>query len=141
MTGNRQKILVIDDDPNIAKLIRFYLRSPEYIIDTAADGKQGFQVAKNGVYDLLLLDMQMPNMDGMTFMKTISDLPVFDSLIIVITAHDPDDQMMAQIEKNAFDYIQKPFTANRLRLTIHNALRHKTLQAKYTELIKSVIKG
>ncbi len=141
MTSKTYNLLIIDDDPNIAKLIKFYLKESNFIIETASDGRKGMQSAKNGNYDLLLLDMQMPHMDGLTFLNTISDLPGFDTLIIVVTAHDPNANMMSLIEKHAFDYIQKPFTANRLRLTIHNALKHRALQMKYTELIESVIKG
>ena len=141
MTKPTNKILVVDDDPNISKLIRFYLKQTEYDIDSAADGKLGLQAVKKGRYDLLLLDMQMPHLDGITFMQTIGEIPTFETLIIVITAHDPDDRMMSVIDKYAFDYIQKPFTANRLRHTINNALRHKELQDKYTELIQSVIRG
>ncbi len=136
----RYKILVVDDDPNIAKLIRFYLDKEKYEIETVADSRAGIQLIKDGSYDLLLLDMQMPHMDGITFIDSITELPSFDTLIIVITAHDPDDKMISIFEKKAFDYIQKPFTANRLRFTVHNALKHKALQLKYTTLIESVIK-
>jgi DNA-binding NtrC family response regulator len=71
----------------------------------------------------------------------MADIPSFDTLIIVITAHDPDDEMRTLIEKHAYDFIQKPFTANRLRFTIRNALRYAAIQKKYTEMINSVIKA
>ena len=135
----RYRILVVDDDPNIAKLIRFYLDKTKYEIETVADSRAGIQMIKNGDYDLLLLDMQMPHMDGITFIDSITELPSLDTLIIVITAHDPDDKMISLFEKKTFDYIQKPFTANRLRFTVQNALKHKALQVKYTKLIESVI--
>jgi len=140
MPEKQQTILVVDDDPNIAKLIRFYLKNQDYLIESAPDGRQGIQMARKGQYDLLLLDMQMPHVDGMTFLRTIADFPSFDTLIIVITAHDPDQAMTALIEKHAYDYIQKPFTANRLRFTIRNALKFAAIRKKYTELINAVIK-
>ena len=139
MMDKRYRILVVDDDPNIAKLIRFYLDKTKYEIETVADSRAGIQMIKNGDYDLLLLDMQMPHMDGITFIDSITELPSLDTLIIVITAHDPDDKMISLFEKKTFDYIQKPFTANRLRFTVQNALKHKALQVKYTKLIESVI--
>jgi DNA-binding response OmpR family regulator len=141
MPDKQQTILVVDDDPNIAKLIRFYLKNQNYLIENAPDSRQGIQMARKNQYDLLLLDMQMPHIDGMTFLKTMADIPSFDTLIIVITAHDPDDEMRTLIEKHAYDFIQKPFTANRLRFTIRNALRYAAIQKKYTEMINSVIKA
>lgn len=139
MPEKQQTILVVDDDPNIAKLIRFYLKNQDYQIESTPDSRQGIQMARKDQYDLLLLDMQMPHIDGMTFLKTIAEIPSFETLIIVITAHDPDEEMTVLIEKHAYDFIQKPFTANRLRFTIKNALNYAAIKKKYDEVINSVI--
>jgi len=134
------KILVIDDDPNISKLIRFYLESELYSITTVQNGQQGILLAGKEDFDLILVDMFMPRMDGLTFLQKLKQAGYNESPVIMVTAIDLDDEKLQNMIDDIFDVLTKPFTANRLKLTIRNALRYRRLQHKYTSLINSVIK-
>jgi DNA-binding NtrC family response regulator len=80
------------------------------------------------------MDILMPEMDGHTLLKKIREDLRLEIPIVVVTAHGPSDNLMNMIEDGAYDILQKPFTKNRLKLTLKNALLHKTLTDKCKEL-------
>jgi two-component system repressor protein LuxO len=85
--------------------------------------------------------MLMPEMDGYTLLEKINADSKINTLVIVITAHNLVDDLMRAVELGAYDILQKPFTANRLKLTIKNALSYKNLFEKYSKLKRTVKKG
>jgi two-component system CitB family response regulator/two-component system response regulator DctR len=120
------KILVIDDDPNIVRLIKFYL-GKKYQIEAAKNGKLAIDILREKKFDLILVDMFMPQMDGISFLKELRKKLKLDALVIMVTAQEPTDQTMKIIIQYAYDIIQKPFTAKRLQLTILNAFKYKSI--------------
>jgi len=134
MPKNKPDILIIDDDPNILNLVRFYLEKDKYNITGAGNGKQAISILTKQNFDLILVDMLMPQMDGLTFIKEIKQELHLECPVIMVTAQDPTDNMMRIIYDYAYDIIQKPFTSVRLRLTVHNALKYKDLSDKYNRL-------
>ena len=108
-----KKILVIDDDPTLIKMIVPFLESHGFRVLTAADGEEGIAILKAGLPDLIILDVQMPRMNGYTFifeMKKISGTKNIP--IIVLTAKEG----MAEIFKveGVKEYVTKPFNAEAL---------------------------
>ena len=101
------KILVVDDEKMIVKGIRFSLLQEQWEVDCAYDGEEGLELARKTEYDLVLLDIMLPKMDGLTVCREIrefSNMP-----IIMLTAKGADMDKIMGLEYGADDYITKPF--------------------------------
>lgn len=136
MSENNQKkrILVVDDDPNMIKLIQFYLLKDDYEITPCTKGQEALTILKNQNFEAILIDVLMPEMDGRTLLKKMKTELAIDTPILVVTAHGPSDDLMNMIDDGAYDILQKPFTTNRLKLTLRNAMIHKSLLDKCKDL-------
>ncbi len=114
-------ILVIEDDYNIQELIVEFLSSEGYKVDFASDGLEGIQKFKQGTYDLIILDVMMPNLDGYAVCKMIrknSNIP-----IIFLTALNEENDQVKGFELECDDYITKPFSFNLLIKRVEAVLR------------------
>jgi DNA-binding response OmpR family regulator len=117
----RPRILVVDDDPNLLVLLADQLRADGYEIQTARDGDQALRALARSWPDLLIIDMMMPRMDGLSLAREIkarADLP-----IIVLSAIDAGDSKADLLEEVAEDYVTKPFHYPELRARISRILR------------------
>jgi two-component system, OmpR family, KDP operon response regulator KdpE len=115
------RILIVDDDPNLLVLLADQLRADGYEIQTARDGDEAIRRLKSGWPDLLIIDMMMPRMDGLTLAREIkgrADLP-----IIVLSAIDAGDSKADLLEEVAEDYVTKPYHYPELRARINRILR------------------
>lgn len=126
-----ESILVIEDDSNIQELIVEFLSSEGYEVDYANDGLEGIQKFKQGSYDLIILDIMMPNLDGYGVCKMIrksSGVP-----IIFLTALDDESDQIKGFELECDDYITKPFSFNLLIKRVEAVLRrsNKTVGDRY----------
>jgi len=130
----KNRILVVDDDPNMIKLIQFYLLKENYEITSCTKGKEALSILEKENFEAILIDILMPEMDGYTLLKKMVDELKIDTPIVVVTAHGTSDNLMQMIEDGAYDILQKPFTTNRLKLTLRNALLHKKMTEKCKEL-------
>lgn len=139
MPQKNARLLLVDDDPEIPKLISFYLDGCGYDITTAQNGQIALQILNQQKFDLILVDRMMPRMDGITFVLKIKETSVHDGLIIVMSAHDQENKALLEIYDHIYDIIPKPFTSHRLKLSIRNALAYKFLNDKYFKIINSVI--
>jgi DNA-binding NtrC family response regulator len=132
--GNRTaKILLVDDDQNLINLITFYLQSEHYLIDHSRNGRKALAMIIKDDYDLVLADMQMPEMDGHTLLKKVKKELNLNLLFIIITAYGQIDDSIPLIDDGVYDIIQKPFTSSRLKLTVRNALKYKFLLDEYNK--------
>ena len=141
------RILVVDDEVGIRRILKDILEFESFIVDEAIDGADGVAKVKAGSYDIVLLDIKMPKLDGMEALEKIqaakSDLPV-----IMISGHGDINTAVEAVKKGAFDYLQKPLDLNRLLITVRNALdksslieEKKTLQKKVTKSKTQVMIG
>lgn len=114
-------ILVMEDDVNIQELIVEFLKAEGYDVDYASDGLEGIQLFKKKEYDLVLLDIMMPNLDGYSVCKMIrksSNVP-----IIFLTALNEESEQLKGFELECDDYITKPFSFNLLIQRVKAVLR------------------
>ena len=117
----KSRILIVDDDPNLLVLLADQLRADGFEIATARDGDEALRRLRAGWPDLLIIDMMMPRMDGLTLAREIkaqADLP-----IIVLSAIDAGDSKADLLEEVAEDYVTKPYHYPELRARINRVLR------------------
>lgn len=120
MTG-APRILLVDDDPSLLVLLADQLRADGFEIATARDGDEALRRLRSGWPDLLIIDMMMPRMDGLSLAREIkaqADLP-----IIVLSAIDAGDSKADLLEEVAEDYVTKPYHYPELRARINRVLR------------------
>lgn len=116
------RILIIEDNKSIAKTIRHVLKS-YYAVDLAHGGKDGLNHAQATQYDVILLDLNLPDIGGEDVCKTIRKLKI-DTPIIIISGKDQIADKISLLDMGADDYITKPFNLEELRARINVALRH-----------------
>lgn len=122
------KILVVDDEKLLVKGIKFNLENEGYQVDTAYDGEAAVEMAAKGGYDLIILDLMMPKMDGLEACMTIrgsSTVP-----IIMLTAKSEDTDKLIGFEYGADDYITKPFNILELKARVRALLRRSSMQSQ-----------
>ena len=122
------KLLIVDDEPLILKGLRFSLEQDGYEVDEALDGEAALQKCKDGVYDLVLLDVMLPKLSGMDVLRTIresSDVP-----IIMLTAKGEDMDKILGLEYGADDYMVKPFNILEVKARIRTVLRRAAQKDK-----------
>ena len=115
------KILVVDDELLLVKGMKFNLENEGYTVETAYDGATAIDMAKSGGFDLIILDLMMPQVDGLTAcmrIREFSNVP-----IIMLTARSEDADKIIGLESGADDYITKPFNILELKARIRALLR------------------
>ena len=129
------KILVVDDEQLLVKGMKFNLENEGYTVETAYDGATAIDMAKSGGVDLIILDLMMPQVDGLTAcmrIREFSNVP-----IIMLTARSEDADKIIGLESGADDYITKPFNILELKARIRALLRRANAapQQKQTETL------
>ena len=117
----KAKVLIVEDDRNIAKLLEMYLLKAEYEVDVAFDGAEGFEKFRKAEPDLILLDVMMPVMDGWQLcraIRAVSNVP-----IIMLTAKSEVDDKVAGLKIGADDYMTKPFDMKEVLARVEAVLR------------------
>ena len=115
------KILVVDDEKLLVKGIKFNLENEGYQVETAFDGASAIELAKGGGFDLIILDLMMPEVDGLTACMRIREFSAVP--IIMLTARGEDADKIIGLESGADDYITKPFNILELKSRIRVLLR------------------
>lgn len=121
------KILVVDDEQLLVKGMKFNLENEGYTVETAYDGATAIDMAKSGGFDLIILDLMMPQVDGLTAcmrIREFSNVP-----IIMLTARSEDADKIIGLESGADDYITKPFNILELKARIRALLRRASMPA------------
>lgn len=120
---NRADVLVVDDDPLITSMLRRALRAEGYDVRTANDGDEGLERVRERRPDLVVLDLLMPNVDGMEVCRRLreeSDLP-----ILILTAKDETEDRVRGLDSGADDYLVKPFALDELLARVRALLRRR----------------
>ncbi len=125
-----KNILIIEDDKDIAELLRVSLSKENYRVSTAVSGEEGIELARSQSPDLILLDLMLPGADGLEVCRTLkSEEKTFNIPVIMLTAKSEDIDIVTGLEVGADDYITKPFSPKVLVAHVRNALRRLRLQS------------
>ncbi len=127
MKTRQLRILLIDDDLSLSAVISHQLQSMGFTVATSNAGTEGLKVFRSSPFDLVLLDLQMPDMSGMDVLRQIR---VVDSeiIVILITAYGTVESAVEACQKGANDYLTKPFAKEQLRFAMEKALRMRELE-------------
>lgn len=131
------RILVVDDEKLIVKGIKFSLEQDSMEIDAAYDGEEALNLARGHLYDLIVLDVMLPKLDGLSVCQQIREFSQVP--IIMVTAKGEDMDKIMGLEYGADDYITKPFNILELKARIKAILRRSSISAK-KEAIKNRLK-
>jgi DNA-binding response OmpR family regulator len=116
------RVLVIDDDRKLAGMVRRELTDQGYAVDVAHDGEEGLELAELGPYDLILLDVVMPGMDGLAVCRRLREQKV-RTPVLMLTARDHLDDRVDGLDSGADDYLVKPFNFRELHARVRALLR------------------
>jgi two-component system, NtrC family, response regulator PilR len=135
----KSRVLVVDDEESIREFLEIMLRKEGYEVTCAEDGQKALDVIKKKTIDLVISDLQMPNMTGIELLRHVRD-QYPEMLFMMITAFGTTDTAVEAMKLGAYDYITKPFKIDEVRLNIANALRSKNLEVENRTLKKELNK-
>lgn len=119
------KILIVEDEPQLARFIQLELEHEEYETTVSGDGREGLTLAESGEYDLVLLDIMLPGLNGLEVLRRLRKSEI-DTPVIMLTARDSVMDKVSGLDMGANDYITKPFAIEELLARIRVTLReHK----------------
>ncbi len=134
MNNPKQKILIVDDEPDIIELIEYNLKKEGYQVFTASNGLEAIQVAKKSLPDLIVLDIMMPKLDGIEACRQLRAMPEFKSTFMVfLTARSEEYSEISGFNVGADDYIAKPIKPRALISRINAILRRNTMAESEVE--------
>jgi DNA-binding NtrC family response regulator len=136
---SKEKILVVDDEPGAVGILEDFLSRENYKVETAQDGEEALSVLKESSFDLVLTDLNMPKIDGLTLLEKIQKMDL-GMMTIVLTGCGTIDNAVSAMKAGAFDYLTKPFKIDELSLTVKRALEFRTLKKQNKNLKQMVEK-
>ncbi|MDB4941855.1 MAG: two component, sigma54 specific, transcriptional regulator, Fis family [Labilithrix sp.] len=126
MLPEKKQVLIVDDEPNLRKILAAQLSRDGYEVLLAEDGEQGLTMLRENHIDLVVTDLKMPKVDGMTLLReALRETPELP--IVMITAHGTVDTAVEALKLGAFDYLTKPFDKDEVRQVVAKALRTRAL--------------
>jgi two-component system nitrogen regulation response regulator NtrX len=125
----KSTILVVDDEPGVRAALGGVLRDEGYQVDAAESGEECLERLTRVAYDVILLDVWLPGMDGLTTLARLRDRQV-DAQVVVISGHGNIESAVRAIKMGAFDFIEKPLSLEKTVLVVRNALRQRHLEAE-----------
>lgn len=126
------KILIIEDDDRIAKPLAEDLKHQHHVVEIARDGIEGLEYTQSSNYDLILLDLMLPRLDGITLCKRLRAAK-YNALILMLTARDTTSDKIIGLDAGADDYLVKPFELEEL------AARIRALSRRSTEIHQPIL--
>ena len=139
MTEVQKRILIVDDDDEIRELLEFDIASSGYFVDTAVNRLEGLNKALNNTYDLILLDVMMPKMNGFEVCKNIRQAKLAVP-VLMLTAKGTIDDKTTGFDCGADDYLVKPFDIQEVLLRIRVLLRRNVVNFEESPLSNEVLK-
>jgi CheY-like chemotaxis protein len=124
------KILVVDDEKNIRLTVQHSLMAANYEVETAANGLEGLEKFRNDHYDLILMDLRMPQVNGIEMLREIREKDTHVAAV-VITAYLTIDTLLEAFSLGVSDYIRKPFSPNDVRETVRRVIARETLDLQH----------
>jgi len=122
------RILIVDDDKNIVEVLTKLLLQQNYVVDTAEDGEIGWELAEGWQYDLILLDVMLPKLDGISFCRRLRERKN-KALVMLLTARDSTTDKLIGLDSGADDYVVKPFNILEFSARIRALIRRGSTSA------------
>jgi len=131
-------ILVVDDEADLVKLVSYNLKKEGFIVDSASDGENALTKIRKGKYDLLILDLMLPGIQGIELCRILRNDPKQSSLpIIMLTARGEEVDRILGLEMGADDYMTKPFSPRELIARVKAVLRRATEKPVHEKILKT----
>ncbi|MFC1780030.1 sigma-54-dependent transcriptional regulator, partial [Thermodesulfobacteriota bacterium] len=140
MTAAERHILIIDDEAPMRHMLRMVLERDGYTVSEATSGRQGLDRLQSGHYSLVLCDIRMPEMDGLSFLKE-KQAQQFGGTVIMMSAYGSVDTAVECMKQGAYDYISKPFRPDEILLTVRKAEERLHLRQENVQLKTSMRSG
>ena len=140
MPEGQKRILIVDDDDEIRELLEFDIRSSGYFVDSAKDGLEGLNKALNNTYDLILLDVMMPKMNGFDVCKNIRNAKL-SIPILMLTAKGTIEDKTSGFDCGADDYLVKPFDVQEVLLRIRVLIRRNIFTPDQSSMANEVLRS
>ncbi|MEO7336586.1 MAG: response regulator [Caldimonas sp.] len=132
------RVLLIEDDPMIGRAVQRGLEKAGYVVDWVVDGRDGQSAAANGVYDLIVLDLRLPRVDGLTLLRELRS--VHNGVPVLITsARDAVADRVGGLDAGADDYLMKPFDLDELLARIRALMRRHAGNASSVMTAGSIV--
>lgn len=135
MTSNKSHILIVDDDNRILKLLKKFLQQNNFLVSTALSAKEAFELLENFVFDLIILDVMMPEITGLEFAEKIKTTGKTLPIVMLTALSEPEDRVKG-LEAGAKDYITKPFEPRELLLRINNLINSHNIYQKEQKITR-----
>lgn len=120
------RILLVEDEHRLASVVRRGLEEEGYAVDVAYDGKDGLSMAQLGDYDLMILDLMLPSVDGLTVVRSLRRKQI-NTPVLILTARDTVDDLVAGLDSGADDYLTKPFAFRELLARTRALIRRDSM--------------
>lgn len=133
----KPRILVVDDEESIREFLEIMLKKEGFEVTCAEDGLKAKEILAKKSFDMVISDLQMPNVTGIELLKYVKD-SYPDLVFMLITAFGTTESAVEAMKMGAYDYLTKPFKIDEVRLNIHNALRSKNLETENRVLKKEL---
>ena len=137
MKKDKGRILIVEDEKSMREVLRILLEEEKYVVSTAADGLEGLAYIEKDIFDLVVSDIKMPKLDGFGLLKKIKEISP-DTLVIMITAFGTTESAIEAMKLGAYDYINKPFNIDEIRLIVRKAIEKKRLSEEISLLRQKV---
>lgn len=137
MKKHNGKILVVEDEKNMREVLKILLDGENYEVMTASDGLEGLSSLDKDIFDLVITDMKMPKADGFQVLKKVKEISP-DTIVIMITAFGTKETAIEAMKLGAYDYINKPFNIDEIRLIVRRSLEKKRLSDEITILRQKI---
>jgi two-component system nitrogen regulation response regulator NtrX len=122
-------ILVVDDEPGVRSSISGVLTDEGFDVDTANTGEECLEKANGAAYDVIVLDIWLPGLDGLTTLQRLRERQI-DSQVVIISGHGNIESAVRAIKMGAYDFIEKPLSLEKTVLVVRNAMRQRDLEAE-----------
>jgi len=136
---SKNKILIIEDERSMNEILRMLLEGEGYEVFSAFDGKEGMDFIKKEIFDIIITDIKMPFYDGFDILKEVKNFSS-ETLVIMITAFGTTEAAIEAMKLGAYDYINKPFKIDEIRIIIENALEKRKLRREVKTLRENIKK-
>ncbi len=137
MGQEKSRILIVDDEPGMREFLEIMLEKEGYTVETTADGRKAVEKIESKPFDLAIVDIQMPVMNGIEVLKRINEKKT-DTTAIMITAFASHETAIEAMKLGAYDYITKPFKIDEIKLVIRKALEKRRLERENSRLRKEL---